>query len=194
MSGQNPTLTVYVGPMFSSKTTKMLSALERYELQKKRVMVFKPAIDDRYSDAEVVSHSGWKHPAITVKEAPDILEAIAEAEDPPDVIAVDEAFMIKGVAEVLTWLYRTGITIVVSSLDLGYQGKAFHEVEKLLPWATHIEKCSAICSECGRDAYYTHRKHVISDEEIQVGGAEHYEPRCFRHHLAIDNRPDIHKQ
>lgn len=189
---QNPTLTAYVGPMFSSKTTKLLSDLERAKLQHKRIMVFKPAIDDRYNTAEVVSHSGWKWPAVTVKEGADILEVLAEAEEPPDVIAVDEAFMIPGVADVLIWLYRTGISVVVSSLDLGYQAKAFKEIEKLLPWATHVEKCAAVCTECGRDAYYTHKKQVTSDEEIQIGGAELYEPRCFRHHLSIDNRPQIH--
>lgn len=189
---QNPTLTAYVGPMFSSKTTKLLSALERAKLQHKRIMVFKPTIDDRYNSADVVSHSGWRWEAITVKEGADILEVLAEAEEPPDLIAVDEAFMIPGVADVLIWLYRTGISVVVSSLDLGYQAKPFKEIERLLPWATHVEKCAAVCTECGRDAYYTHKKQVTSDEEIQVGGAELYEPRCFRHHLSIDNRPKIH--
>ena len=194
MSGQNPTLEAFVGPMFSSKTTKMLSALERFKFQKKRIMVFKPAIDDRYSESEVVSHSGWRHSAICVKEGADILERLADADDPPDVVAVDEAFMIPGIADVLIWLYRTGISVVVSSLDLGYQAKSFKEIEKLLPWATNVEKCAAVCTECGRDAFYTHKKQVVSDEEIQVGGAELYEPRCFRHHLAVDNRPKIHDQ
>jgi thymidine kinase len=189
---QNPTLTVYTGPMFSSKTTKLLSDLERYKLQHKKVMVFKPAVDDRYSDTDVVSHAGWKWPAVTVKEGPDIFGFLSEVESPPDVVAVDEAFMIPGVADVLVWLYKYGITIVVSSLDLGYQGKPFKEVEKLLPWATRVEKCTAVCTACGRDAFYTHKKQVTSDEEIQVGGSELYEPRCFRHHLAIDNRPKIH--
>jgi len=195
MSGQNPTLTVFVGPMFSSKTTKLLSALERFKHQKKRVIVFKPSIDDRYNQTAVVSHSGWQHSAITVKEGADILEALAEAEESPDVVAVDEAFMINGVAEVLVWLYRTGISVVVSTLDLGYQAKPFKEVEKLLPWATHVEKCSAVCTECGRDAFYTHKKTATAEEVengIEVGGAEMYEPRCFRHHLAVDNRPKIH--
>lgn len=194
MSDQNPTFTVFVGPMWSSKTTRLLSALERHRLQKKRVMVFKPDIDDRYSKCEVVSHSGWRCGAIAVKEGSDILEAVAEADDPPEVVAVDEAFMIKGVAEVLTYLYKLGITVVASTLDLSYSGKPFAEVKELLPWATHVEKCAAVCTECGRDAHYTHKKQVTGDEEIEVGGGELYEARCFRHHLAIDNRPDIHKQ
>lgn len=195
MTNQNPTLVVFVGPMFSSKTTKLLFSLERFKLQKKHVMVFKPAIDDRYSFGEVVSHSGWRHDAMNIKEGADILKSLSEAETSPDVVAVDEAFMIPGVAEVLIWLYRTGISIVVSSLDLGYAGKPFKEIERLLPWATHVEKCVAVCTECGRDAYYTHKKQVTGDElenGIEIGGSEMYEPRCFRHHVAVDNRPKIH--
>jgi thymidine kinase len=193
MSGQNPTLTVYVGPMFSSKTTRMLSALERFELQKKRVLVFKPEMDDRYSTSEVRSHSGWHRPAVSIKEGPDILQVLADLDWSPEVVAVDEAFMIPGIAEVLTWLYRSGVSVVVSTLDLSYSGKPFHEVEKLMPWATHVEKCAAVCTECGRDAYYTHKKQT-SGEEIEVGGGELYEPRCFRHHLAVDQRPKIHEE
>lgn len=190
MSGQNPTLAVFVGPMFSSKTTKLMLALERFKYQHKRIMVFKPAIDDRYSDSEVVSHGGWRHPAITVKDGPDIFGKLSEAESPPQVVAVDEAFMIPGVADALIYLYQLGIDIVVSTLDLSAAGKPFHEVEKLMAWATHVEKCCAVCTECGRDAYYTHKKQV-SGEEIEVGGSELYEPRCFRHHVVVDKRPRI---
>jgi thymidine kinase len=190
MSGQNPTLAVYVGPMFSSKTTKLLLALERFKYQHKRIMVFKPAIDDRYSDSEVVSHGGWHHTAVTVKAGNDLLERLSEAESPPHVVAVDEAFMIPGIADTLIYLYQLGINVVVSTLDLSATGKPFHEVEKLMAWATLVEKCSAVCTECGRDAHYTHKKQV-SGEEIEVGGSELYEPRCFRHHVAVDKRPRI---
>jgi thymidine kinase len=190
MSGQNPTLTVYVGPMFSSKTSRLLLDIERFKCQHKCVVVFKPIIDERYSVDDVVSHLGWRHPAVTVKSGADILEYLATTAVAPAAVAVDEAFMIPGVAEVLVWLYRTGVDVVVSTLDLSATAKPFHEVEKLLAWATHVEKCSAVCAECGRDAYYTHKKHV-SDAEIEVGGSELYEPRCFLHHLAVDNRLKI---
>ena len=193
MSGQNPTLTAYVGPMFGSKTSRLLLELERHKHQHKKIIAFKPVIDDRYSETEIVSHMGWKYPAITIKEGSDLLKELSEADETPDVVAVDEAFMIDGVAEVLIWLYKTGISIVVSTLDISATGKPFKEVEKLLPWATHVEKCAAVCTECGRDAFYTHKKQVTA-EEIEVGGAELYSPRCFRHHLAIDNRPKIHPE
>lgn len=191
----NPTFTVYVGPMFSSKTTKLLSALERYKYQRKRVAVFKPSLDDRYSPGEVVSHSGWTMEAHTVKTGADILEVLQQVTDEPDVVAVDEAFMIPNIAEVLVWLYRNGVSVVVATLDISAAGKAFHEVEKMLVWATHVEKCSSVCTVCGRDAFYTHKKQidekddvVVTGTEIRVGGAELYEPRCFSHHIAVDKR------
>jgi thymidine kinase len=194
MSGQNPTLVVYAGPMFSAKTSRLLLDLERFKYQHKRVMVFKPTIDDRYSEDEIVSHSGWRHAAACVKDGAGLLEALANAAEPPEVVAVDEAFMIPGIAEVLIWLYRTGVSVVVSSLDLSATGKPFHEIEKLMAWATHVEKCVAVCEECGRDACYTHKKQASEgDAEIWVGGSEMYSPRCFRHHVAIDNRPKIHE-
>jgi thymidine kinase len=136
-----------------------------------------------------VTHGGWKVDAIAVKTGADILQYLADTTEDPDVVGVDEAFMIPNVAEVLTWIYKNGISVVVSTLDLGYQAKPFKEVEKMLPWATHVEKCSAICTVCGRDAFYTHKKHINDDiNEIQVGGAEAYEPRCFQHHLAVNNK------
>ena len=186
----NPTFTVYCGPMFGTKSSRLLLDIERFKHQRKRLAVFKPSIDDRYSQTEIVSHMGWRFPAIAVKDAGSMLEALADLPVPPEVVAVDEAFMIKGVADALVWLYRSGISVVVASLDLSFAGKPFPEVEKMLPWATRVEKCAAVCVECGRDAFYTHKKQATSDE-IEVGGSELYEPRCFQHHLAVDNRPKL---
>lgn len=195
MNNYNPTFAVFCGPMFSSKTTKLLSALERFKYQGKRIAVFKPSIDDRYNPSEVVSHSGWSVPANTVKVGADILEVLAQTPDEPDVVAIDEAFMIPNIAEVTAWLYRNGISVLVSTLDISATGKPFAEVGKLLTWATHVEKCAAVCTVCARDAFYTHKKLVDEDHgEIQVGGSELYEPRCFQHHFAIDNREKIHDE
>lgn len=188
----NPEFIVYTGPMFGSKTSRLLSTLEKYKYQHKTAVVFKPRIDDRYSDSEVVTHSGWKTPAVCVKTGADILEHLSNIQGNPQVVAVDEAFMIPGVSETLVWLYKNGFTIVVSSLEMSAAGKPFHEVEKILPWATVVEKCTAVCTVCGRDAHYTHKKQV-GGEEIEVGGSELYEPRCFGHHVAMDLRPKIHE-
>lgn len=176
----NPEFIIYCGPMFSSKTSRLLSTLEKYKYQHKSIIVFKPKIDDRYSSSEVVTHGGWKAPAVCVKTGAEILEHLSNLSDDPQVVAVDEAFMIPGAAEALTWLFTYGFTVVVSSLEMSSAGKPFHELEKMLPWATKIEKCSAVCTVCSRDAHYTHKKQS-SEEEIEVGGAELYEPRCAQH-------------
>jgi thymidine kinase len=176
----NPEFIVYCGPMFSSKTSSLLATLEKYKYQHKKVIVFKPNIDDRYSISEVVTHGGWKVPAVCVKSGSEILEYLMSHDEEPQVVAVDEAFMIPGSADALTWLYTYGFTVVVSSLEMSSAGKPFTEIEKMLPWATQVNKCSAVCTVCGRDAHFTHKKQT-GGEEIEVGGSELYEPRCAQH-------------
>lgn len=182
----NPTFTIYTGPMFSAKTTSLLSILDRYKYQGKKIAVFKPRLDDRYSVDDISTHGGWKVPAFCVKTGSDILEKLTELNFNPQVIAVDEAFMIPDIADVLIWLYRSGYIVVVSSLDLSASGKPFKEIEKMLPWATKIEKLSAVCVVCNKDAFYTYKKQTGGDE-IEVGGCELYEPRCSRCHPLIIN-------
>ncbi len=187
---QNPRFIVYTGGMFSGKSSKMLTDLDRCKYQKKEFVVFKPKMDGRYSDVKVVTHSGFSVPAYVVETGADIIEQVLTMDSSPQVVAVDEAFMIPGVADVLILLYRQGIDIIVSSLDLSATGKPFHEMEKILPWATHVEKCCAVCVVCGRDAHFTHRKQVTGDE-ILVGGDELYEPRCWMHHVIINNSEKV---
>jgi len=180
----NPQFILYCGPMFSSKTTGLLSSVDRFRYQNKKVIAFKPKLDDRYDKDNICTHSGWKLPANCIKEGSDILEKLAEMDENPNVIAVDEAFMIPGVAKVLIWLFRNGYSIVVSSLDLSATGKAFDEIEQMLPWATTVEKRSAVCTVCNRDAHYSYKKQ-LGGNEIEVGGDELYEPRCHQHAPAI---------
>jgi thymidine kinase len=110
----NPEFIIYTGPMFSGKSSSLLSKLEKYKYQRKKIVVFKPSMDDRYSAADVVTHSGWKTSAVCVKTGADVLEHLTNLSDNPQVIAVDEAFMIPGIAEALIWLYQNGFSIVVS--------------------------------------------------------------------------------
>lgn len=185
----NPKFITYCGPMWSAKTSQMLKRLERYELKGRRVMLFKPKVDERYSTEDVVTHTGEKKSAVAVADGKQLIEKLVEAETFPNVVAVDEAFMIKDIAEVLTWLFRSGITIIVATLDISFKGKTFKEVEKILSWTTELYKCTAVCKVCGRDAPYTYRKSQ-DDEDIIVGGKELYEPRCFSCHPVINQRQD----
>jgi thymidine kinase len=163
--------------------------IERFKRQDKRIAIFKPKIDDRYSESEIVTHMGWRFPAHVVQHGNDVIKFLADADPMYDVIVVDELFMIPGIAEVLIWLFRNGFTVIVASLDLSSSGKAFKEVEKILPWATYIKKCPAVCTICGKDAFYTHKKQE-DEKEISVGGENLYEPRCFAHHLVINNKQE----
>jgi thymidine kinase len=191
MSLSNPEFIIFCGPMFSTKTSMLLLTLERYKHQKKKYVVYKPIIDDRYSRSQVVSHGGATIPAVIIKEGSDILEHLADQDVQPDVVAVDEAFMIPGVSDVLVYLFKLGITVVVSTLDLSAAGKTFDEPQKMMPWATKIEKLSSVCTICGSNAHYTHKKSDNIDE-IEVGSDETYEPRCFSHHAIVNNRIVTH--
>lgn len=177
MRGQRvsqPNLLVFTGPMFGSKTTKMLSVLERALYQSKRVIAFKPKMDERYEKSMIVTHAGLKFDAHNVQTGEEILKM----SEGYDVVGVDESFMIEGSASALVALFKSGKTIAVSSIQLSASGKPFEEIRDLLPWATHIEVCPAVCLITGEDAYYTVRK-AKGISEIEVGGSETYEPRAW---------------
>lgn len=184
---RNPQFIVYTGAMYSGKTSAMLALLDRYRHQSKRIVLFKPQLDERYSKTEVVTHMGWKIPATVIETGPDMFGYLNGLEEMPHVVAVDELFMLKGGGKALVWLFRQGLDVVVSSLDMSSACKPFPEMSVILPWATRIEKCAAVCDVCGRDAHYTYRTSDDTDE-IVVGGKECYSPRCFEHHpLACNN-------
>ena len=176
----NPKFVIFTGPMFGSKTTRLFAVLDRYKYQKRKIIAFKPSIDARYSKTKISTHSGASMPAMTVTNGQEILDFVDEFNE-YDVVAVDEAFMIPGIAAALIHLFKKGKTIIVSSLDLSATGKPFEEMQSMFPWATCIEKCPAVCTVCGQNAYYTHKK-IKDIAEITVGGSELYEPRCWQHH------------
>lgn len=176
---KSPQLKIFTGPMFGGKTTRMLAALERYQYQHRSTMLFKPKIDVRYSEEKVVTHKGQEHTSVLVSCGQEILEKGIDA----DVVAVDEMFMIPGSSSALLSLFSRGKTILVSTLQLSSQPTgytAFEEVKELMPWATDIQICPAVCSKCDRDAYYTERK-CDQEREILIGGAELYHPVCWKH-------------
>lgn len=171
---RDPEFVMFVGPMFSSKTSRLLSAIDRCRYQNKKILAFKPEMDGRYSQSNIVTHAGHSWPATNVSNGKEIL-SLSHASD---IIAVDEAFMIDGAAQALIELFKRGKTIYVSSIQLSATGHAFEEIKEMMPWATKIEVCPSVCPVTQRDAYYTIRK-VDGLEEILVGGAERYEPRCW---------------
>jgi thymidine kinase len=168
--------------MMGSKTTRLIGAVDRFRYRNQKVLAFKPRMDRRYTDSEISTHNGGKINAVVVSTGDEIIQNVDLIE--PDVVAVDEAFMIDGSADALIRIFRRGISVVVSSIEMSANCNVFPEIEKMLPWATTIEKCTAVCVICGEDAHYTQKK--ISDlTEIAIGGAELYEPRCWQHHSAV---------
>ena len=100
------------------------------------------------------------------------------------VVAVDEAFMIDGVAETLLEVFKRGATIVVSSIQLSANLKPFRELKEMMPYATRIEVCPAVCPRTSEDAYYTFSKLAVGHDPV-VGGEDMYEPRSFYAHPAL---------
>jgi thymidine kinase len=185
-------LILYTGPMFSSKTTKLLMQADKRFYQKQKVIAFKSRMDDRYSSVgEIVTHNFNKIPAHLVDSGEEIIKKVSVQEE-IDCVLIDELFLIKGGADACLALYKKGYDVVVSSIDLSFAGEPFHEVKELMPYCTRIVKCKSVCSICQKDARYTYKKDSVklvenfesdpSVEQIQVGGAELYEPRCQEHH------------
>jgi thymidine kinase len=182
----DPTWSMFIGPMFGSKTTRLVAAVDRYRYQNRSIAIFKPQMDTRYSNSMITTHAGASLEATCVNTGDDILMHVSNM-DSCDVVAVDEAFMIDDCADALLELFRRGISIVVSSLQLSATGKPFVEVRDMMPWATKIDVCPAVCPVTGRDAFYTHRK-LPGLDEITVGGSDLYEPRAWEYHHFMNKR------
>ena len=183
---------LYAGPMFSSKTTKLLMEADTRQYRKQKIISFKSRLDNRYSDVgEIVTHNFNKMPAFLVDTGDEIINILSKQTE-VDVVLIDELFMIKGSSEACISLFKKGYTIIASSIDLSFQGEPFLEVQKIMPFCTRIEKCAAVCTVCGEDARYTFKKNNVkfveefesdkSIDPIQVGGSELYEPRCQEHY------------
>lgn len=166
---------VICGPMFSGKSEELIRRLRRAQIARLRVEVFKPRIDDRYSEDEIVSHSEMRIPASRVRTAREILDRL----DPrTQVVGVDEAqFYDDDLVEVVDSMANMGKRVIVAGLDQDYLGRPFDPIPGLLAAAEEITKTLAICIQCGNPANRTQRL-VANEEQIVVGGAGAYEARC----------------
>jgi thymidine kinase len=119
--------------------------------------------------------------SIPIEAAEEISLYLEKRQASSGVVALDEAFMVEGSAEVLINLYKRGFTVLISSLQLSSHLEPFTEIKNMLPWATKIDVCPAVCTICSEDAYYTYKK-TNSNSKVEIGGKELYEPRCSKHH------------
>ena len=168
---------VVCGPMFSGKSEELIRRLRRARIARKRVQVFKPAIDDRYAVDEIVSHGAQRMKSEVVTSAREILE---KTDPRTQVIGVDESnFFGQELAATATQLADTGRQVIIAGLDTDYLGRPFPPMPDLLCLAETITKTLAICMRCGNPAKHTQRL-VESGDLIVVGAAGMYEARCRR--------------
>jgi thymidine kinase len=170
-------LEVICGSMFSGKSEELIRRLTRARIARRRVQVFKPKLDDRFSDVEVVSHAGQRLVALAVASSGEILE---KTEDRTEVIGIDEAqFFDAGIVDVVKRLADLGKRVIVAGLDQDYLGRPFDPMPALMAEAEEVTKARAICVRCGAPASRTQRL-VASEERVVVGAAGMYEARCRR--------------
>ena len=165
---------VICGSMFSGKTEELIRRMRRAQIARQRVEIFKPAIDTRYSDAEIVSHDEQKLPSIMVKNAQQIISLSLEAQ----VVGIDEAqFFGKGLVKVAKTLANMGKRVIIAGLDMDYRGEPFNPIPDLLAIAEDITKTHAICVICGNPANFTQRK-TKSKNQVVIGASDIYDARC----------------
>ncbi len=168
---------VVTGCMFSGKTEEMIRRLRRAQYARQNVVVFKPAIDQRYSLDRVDSHSGLHIPSYRVDKATDILDLVADAR----VVGIDEGqFLGMELVGVCEQLANEGRRVIVAGLDQDYMGRPFEPIPQLLAVAEYITKNLAICVVCGNPADRSQRV-VNRDVRVLVGEADAYEARCRLH-------------
>ena len=176
---------VISGCMFAGKTEELIRRINVLSYAKKNIIVFKPKIDNRYSDSEIVSHSGAKVPCLVVEKAQDILKKI---EADTEVVAIDEVqFFDKDIVEVCEYLADKGIRVMVAGLDKDFRGESFGVMPELLTRAEFVTKLTAVCAKCGAPATRTQRlvngkPAGFEDPIVMVGADESYEPRCRHCH------------
>ena len=165
---------VVVGSMFSGKTEELIRRLTRARIARQRVEIFKPEIDKRYDDLNVVSHNENSIRSIPIQNASQILLYI----DGMDVVGIDEAqFLDDDLPAVCNYIANQGIRVVVAGLDMDFQGKPFGPIPALMATAEHVTKVHAICMRCGDLAHYSHRT-VVSEKLVLLGEKDNYEPLC----------------
>ncbi|MER2565732.1 MAG: thymidine kinase [Myxococcaceae bacterium] len=171
---------VICGSMFSGKTEELIRRIKRALYGKQRVQVFKPGIDNRYDELNVVSHSQLKVVATPVSRPDEILQLLR-----PDteVVGIDEVqFLGADVVQVCEAMARKGVRVICAGLDQDYQGKPFEPMPQLLAVAEYITKELAICVVCGNPANRSQRL-ADSQERVLVGAASSYEARCRKCHV-----------
>ncbi len=165
---------VICGSMFSGKTEELIRRLKRAQFAKQKIEIFKPTVDKRYSDLDVVSHDLHKIPCTPIKDPARMLNVATDVE----VVGVDEAqFFDESLIQVCQTLANRGIRVIVAGLDTDYLGKPFGPIPGLMAIAEDVQKVHAICVRCGNLANHSHRL-SRSKKLVVLGEKDVYEPLC----------------
>lgn len=165
---------VVCGSMFSGKTEELIRRMKRAKFARQRVEIFKPSIDTRYSDVDVVSHDQTVIKSTPVESSSTILLLSSDI----DVVGIDEAqFLDDGLVNVCNELANRGIRVIVAGLDMDFKGIPFGPMPALCAIADDVTKVHAICVKCGNLAYVSHRL-VANDKRVLLGETSEYEPLC----------------
>ena len=165
---------VVCGSMFSGKTEELIRRMRRAQFARQKVEIFKPSIDTRYSEEEVVSHDRNAIPSTPIDASAQILLLATDI----DVVGIDEAqFFDEGLVDVCNELANRGVRVIVAGLDMDYKGGPFGPIPSLCAIADEVTKVHAICVRCGALAYVSHRK-VSNDRRVLLGETDEYEPLC----------------
>jgi thymidine kinase len=168
---------VITGSMFSGKSEELIRRVRRAQIAKRKVQLFKPRLDERYSRSEIVSHSEMKMPSQVVEKAADILPLV---EGDTEVVGIDEGqFFDASIVSVADALADRGLRVIVAGLDQDYRGRPFEPMPQLMAVAEYVDKTLAVCMRCGAPANRSQRL-VAREDRVVVGGAGEYEARCRR--------------
>lgn len=169
--------------MFSGKTEELIRRMKRAKFAKQKVEIFKPALDTRYSEEDVVSHDQNSIRSTPIESSGSILLLASDI----DVVGIDEAqFLDNGLVEVCNELANRGVRVIVAGLDMDFQGKPFGPMPALCAIADEVTKVHAICVKCGALAYISHRL-VANDKRVLLGEQMEYEPLCRECYQRIVN-------
>lgn len=177
---------VVCGSMFSGKTEELIRRLKRAKFAKQRIEIFKPAIDTRYSEEEVVSHDSNSILSTPIDSSASILLLSSGI----DVVGIDEAqFFDMGLVDVCNQLANNGVRVIVAGLDMDFRGVPFGPMPGLMAIADDVTKVHAICVQCGDLAMYSHRK-VSGERQVLLGETQEYEPLCRHCYQQATNNKD----
>lgn len=182
---------VICGSMFSGKTEELIRRLKRAKFARQKVEIFKPALDTRYSDVEVVSHDSNHITSTPIESSTSILLLATDV----DVVGIDEAqFFDNDLVDVCNELARRGVRVIIAGLDMDFRCQPFGPMPALMAVADSVTKVHAICVRCGNLAYVSHRL-VAGDKQVLLGEKMEYEPLCRDcYHEALRERANREKQ